>query len=240
MSLKGPEGDIGKTISITTTAGQTVGNIVTALNVAMGGAATFTLNSDGSISTANGGLYPGYSLNVTGDTTQRGATGMSFTQIFGLGANAQASQAVGFSLTSAVSANPARVGFASPAITPASVAGNTIVSAGDNSGAIALQNVITKTQAFQAAGGIAAQAASLSDYAASFYQNVSTQSNAVTANQTTQDDRLNEAEARISSESGVSLDEELTALTSYQQAYAAGARLLTVVNQMYEDLLNIR
>jgi flagellar hook-associated protein 1 FlgK len=51
---------------------------------------------------------------------------------------------------------------------------------------------------------------------------------------------LNEAEARISSESGVNLDEELTALTSYQQAYAAGARLLTVVNQMYEDLLNIR
>lgn len=239
MSLKGPEGDIAKTISITTTAGQTVGNIVTALNVAMGGAATFTLNSDGSISTANGGLYPGYSLNVTGDTTQRGATGMSFTQIFGLGANAQASQAVGFSLTSAISANPARVGFASPAITPASVAGDTIVSAGDNSGAIALQNVITKSRAFQAAGGIAGLTASLSDYAASFYQNVSTQSNAVTANQTTQDDRLNEAEARISSESGVNLDEELTALTSYQQAYAAGARLLTVVNQMYEDLLNI-
>ncbi len=240
MSLKGPDGDIAKTISITTTAGQTMGNIVTALNVAMGGAATFTLNPDGSMSTATSGLYPGYSLNVTGDTTQRGGTGMSFTQIFGMGANAQASQAVGFSLTSAVSANPARVGFASPAITPTSVAGNTIVSAGDNSGAIALQNVITKTQAFQAAGGIAGLTASLSDYAASFYQNVSTQSNAVTANQTTQDDRLNEAQARIASDSGVNLDEELTALTSYQQAYAAGARLLTVVNQMYQDLLDIR
>ncbi len=240
MSLKGPDGDIAKSISITTTAGQTMGNIVTALNVAMGGAATFTLNPDGSMSTATSGLYPGYALNVTGDTTQRGGTGMSFTQIFGMGANAQASQAVGFSLTSAVSANPARVGFASPAITPASVPGDTIVSAGDNSGAIALQNVITKTQAFQAAGGIAGLTASLSDYAASFYQNVSTQSNAVTANQTTQDDRLNEAQARIASDSGVNLDEELTALTSYQQAYAAGARLLTVVNQMYEDLLNIR
>jgi flagellar hook-associated protein 1 FlgK len=131
------------------------------------------------------------------------------------------------------------VGFASPAITPTSVAGDTIVSAGDNAGAIALQNVITKSQAFQAAGGIAGLTASLSDYAASFYQNVSTQSNAVTANQTTQDDRLNEAQARIASDSGVNLDEELTALTSYQQAYAAGARLLTVVNQMYEDLLNI-
>ncbi|MEO8300471.1 MAG: flagellar hook-associated protein FlgK [Rhizomicrobium sp.] len=240
MSLKGPGGDIVKNVSVTTTAGQTVGNIVTALNVAMGGAATFGLNTDGSISTSTSALYPGYSLNVTGDTTQRGGTGMSFSQIFGLGANAQASQAVGFALTPAIAASPARLGFASPAITSTSVAGDTIVSAGDNAGAIALQNVITKSQAFDAAGGIAAQTASLSDYAASFYQNVSTQSNAITANQTTQDDRLNEANARVSSDSGVSLDEELTALTSYQQAYAAGARLLSVVDQMYQALLDIR
>jgi flagellar hook-associated protein 1 FlgK len=143
-------------------------------------------------------------------------------------------------LTAAVSANPARVGFASPAITPSTVVGDTIVSAGDNAGAIALQNVITKSQSFHAAGGIAAQVASLSDYAASFYQNVSTQSNAVTAAQTTQDDRLTEATARYSSNSGVSLDEELTALTTYQQAYAAGARILTVVDQLYQTLLGIQ
>jgi flagellar hook-associated protein 1 FlgK len=206
----------------------------------MGGAATFTLNSDGSISTANSALYPGYSLNVTNDTTQRGATGMSFTQMFGVGDNSQALQAAGFGLTSAVSANPARIGFASPAITSTSVAGNTIVSAGDNSGAIALQNVITKTQSFHAAGGISAQTASLSDYAASFYQNVSTLSNAVSASQATQDDRLAEASSRVSSNSGVNLDEELTSLSSYQQAYAAGARLLTVVNTLYQTLLDIQ
>jgi len=240
LALKGPDGDIVKNVSITTTAGQTIGNVVSALNTAMGGAATFTLNSDGSISTANSALYPGYSLNVTNDTTQRGATGMSFTQMFGVGDNSQALQAAGFGLTSAVSANPARIGFASPAITSTSVAGNTIVSAGDNSGAIALQNVITKTQSFHAAGGISAQTASLSDYAASFYQNVSTLSNAVSASQATQDDRLAEASSRVSSNSGVNLDEELTSLSSYQQAYAAGARLLTVVNTLYQTLLDIQ
>jgi flagellar hook-associated protein 1 len=240
LSLKGPDGDIVKNVSITTTAGQTVGNVVSALNTAMGGAATFTLNPDGSISTATSALYSGYQLNVTGDTTQRGTTGMSFTQIFGVGATAQASQATGFSLTAAVSANPARIGFATPAITSTSVAGNTIVSAGDNSGAIALQNVITQSQSFHAAGGIAAQVASLSDYAATFYQNLSTQSNSVTANQTTQDDRLTEANSRVSSNSGVNLDEELTSLSSYQQAYAAGARILTVVDQLYQTLLQIQ
>jgi flagellar hook-associated protein 1 FlgK len=240
LALKGPDGDIAKNVSITTTAGQTIGNVISALNTAMGGAATFTLNPDGSISTATSALYSGYSLNVTSDTTQRGATGVSFSQMFGLGDNAKAQQAADFGLTTAVSNNPARIGFGIPAITPSTVAGDTIVSAGDNAGAIALQNVISKTQSFQAAGSIAAQTSSLSDYVASFYQAVSTQSNAVTANQTTQDDRLTEANQRVSSYSGVNLDEELTALTTYQQAYAAGARIMTVVDQLYQTLLGIQ
>ena len=239
LSLKGPDGDIVRAASITTTAGQTIGDVVSALNTAMGGAATFTLNSDGSISTSTSALYPGYALNVTGDTTQRGATAMSFTQIFGIGANAQSMQASGFGLTQAVSANPARLGFASPAITSSSTVGSTIVSAGDNAGAIALQNAITRSQNFGAAGGIAAQAASLSDYAATFYQNLSTQSNSVTVNQTTQADRRTEAVSRLTSNSGVNLDEELMALASYQQAYAAGARILSVVDQLYQTLLKI-
>ncbi len=239
LSLKGPDGDIVKNVTVTATAGQTVGDVVNALNVAMGGAATFTLNPDGSISTQTSALYSGYALNVTADTTQRGSTGMSFTQIFGIGAGAQAMQAQSFSLTPAVTANPARIGFATPAITASSTAGSTVVSAGDNSGAIALQNVITQSQNFHAAGGIAAQVASLSDYAATFYQNISTQSNTITANQTTQDDRLAEAQQRLSSDSGVNLDEELTNLTSYQRAYAAGARILSVVDDLYQTLLNI-
>jgi len=240
LSLKGPNGDIVKNVSITTTAGQSIGNVVSALNTALGGAATFTLNPDGSISTQTSAAYSGYQVNVTGDTTQRGSTGMSFTELFGLGANDQAQQASSFGLTSAVSNNPAQIGLGTPSITSTTVAGNSIISAGDNSGAIALQNLINTNQSFKAAGGIAAQTASLSDYAASFYQNVSDQSNAVTASQTTQDDRLSEAQARQASDSGVNLDEELTNLTTYQQAYAAGARILTTVDQLYQTLLQIQ
>jgi flagellar hook-associated protein 1 FlgK len=239
LTLKSPDGEIARKVSITTIAGQTIGDVVTALNTALGGAATFTLNADGSISSTNAALYSDHSLNVTGDTTQRGATGVSFSQMFGLGAHAQTLQATGFSLTQAVSNNPARLGFASPAITPSSVVGDTIVSAGDNAGAIALQNVITRDQNFRAAGGIAGQVASLSDYAATFYQNLSTQSNIITANQTTQQDRLEEAQSRLTSHQGVNLDEELMALSSYQQAYAASARILTMVDQLYQTLLEM-
>ena len=117
LSLKGPNGDIVKNVSITTTAGQSIGNVISSLNTALGGAATFTLNPDGSVSTQTSAAYSGYQVNVTGDTTQRGNTGMSFTELFGLGANAQAQQASGFSLTSAVNGNPALVGLGTPSIT---------------------------------------------------------------------------------------------------------------------------
>ena len=62
----------------------------------------------------------------------------------------------------------------------------------------------------------------------------------MTANQSTQDDRLQEAQTRMSSNSGVNLDEELTNLSSFQQAYSAGARILTVVDQLYNTLLQIQ
>jgi flagellar hook-associated protein 1 FlgK len=240
LSLKGPSGDIVKQVSVTTTAGQTIGNVLAALNTALGGAATFTLNSDGSVSTAKSALYSDYQLNVTGDSTQRGSTGVSFTKLFGIGSNNLANQAVNFAVTAEVAKAPQRVGFGTPKITAATVAGDSIISGGDNSGAIAFQNVMNADRNFSAAGGISVQRESLSDYAASFYQQVSTLSNAVTQNQATQDDRLQEAQSRMASNSGVSLDEELTNLTTYQQAYSAGARMLTVVDQLYQTLLDIQ
>ena len=240
MSLKGPDGDVVKQVSVNATPGMTIGNVVSAMNTAMGGAVIFTLGANGAITTANSALYPNYQLNITNDTTQRGTTGMGFSTLFGLGKNQQVSQAAGFQVATAVANSPQRIGFAQASLTPSSVAGDTIVLAGDSSGAIALQNVLTQSHSFQKAGGIAAQTSSLSDYAATFYQNLATQSNAVTANQTTQDDRLTEAQSRLSSNSGVNLDEELTNLTSYQQAYSASARILTVVDQLYQALFQIQ
>lgn len=240
LQLKGPDSDIVKQVTVTTTAGMTIGDVVTALNTAMGGAATFTLNSDGSITTANSALYPNYQLNVTEDTTARGATGVSFTQIFGIGVNNLASQAQGFAVTDAVANAPQRIGMAKPHIAAGSVAGDNIVQGGDNSGAIAMLNVINNTRTFPAAGNLSAQTSSLSDYAAAFYQGVSDQSNLVAQNQITQGNRLQEAQNRQASTSGVNLDEELMNLTTYQQAYSASARLLSVVDQLYQTLLQIQ
>lgn len=239
LQLKGPNGDVARQATVTLTAGMTIGQVVTALNTAMGGQVSFTLNSDGSISQANSASTANYALNVINDTTQRGTTGMSFTQLFGIGANQLSVQAQSFAVNPRIVATPSNLAFAKPQLAGA-VVGDSIVGHGDNSGAQALQAVGAANQTFAKAGGMSANIASLSDYAAGFYQDVATRSSAATSNQTAQDDRLQEAQTRQSATSGVNLDEELTHMMTYQQAYAAGARLLTVVGQLYDTLLQIQ
>jgi len=237
--LKGPNGEVGKQANITLTSGMTVGNIVSALNTSFGGAATFALGADGSLAVTPSSDYSGYQLNVTADTTARGTTGMSFTSLFGLGLAQAANQAAGFSLNQAVSSEPGRLPFAQSTIDSSTAVGDTIVTHGDARGAIALQNIGSMQQSFARVGALGAQNATLDDYAASLYQDVATRSQTATANSTAQGDRLQEAQSRQSAQSGVNLDEELSNMMIYQQAYSAGARMLTVAQQLFDTLLQI-
>jgi flagellar hook-associated protein 1 FlgK len=237
--LKGPNGEIAKQANVTVTAGMTIGNVVTALNTAFGGAGTFTLAADGSMSFAPSSANAGYKLNVAGDTTARGTTGMGFTTLFGLGIQQSAAPAQGFIVSPAIVTAPQQLGLAQSTLNTGAVAGATIVTPGDARGAMALQTLATGKRAFSAAGGLAAQSSTLAEYAGNFYQDVATRSQTADSNYTAQNDRLQEAKSRQSSVSGVNLDEELSNMMVYQQAYAAGARILQTVQQMYDSLLQI-
>ncbi len=235
LQIKGPNGDIVQQASTTITTGMTIGQAIAALNQNLAGAATLTLNSDGSVSTQVAAGYPNYQLQVVNDTTARGTTGVSLTNLFGIGSNQLAQQAVGFQVTPDIANDPSRLAFATPDVTS-----NTVVGSGDSSGLEALQNLFTTPQKFVQAGDIGAQTVTLNDYAAGFYQDEATRSATATDNATSQSARLTEAQTRQSSTSGVNLDEELTNMMSYQQAYAAGARMLNVADQLYTTLLQIQ
>ncbi len=104
-----------------------------------------------------------------------------------------------------------------------------------------------------AANGIATQLAGLQNPTApadmingvnytNFYSimasNLGTQASDATQAKSNQTDLLSQAENMRSQISGVSLDEQATKLLQFQQAYAASAKLITVINQMTTDLLN--
>ena len=239
FALKNADGGVDKTATVTITAGMSIGDVINALNTSFNGAATFNLKSSGQLAMTPSAANAGDSLNVASDTTSRGATGVSFTELFGLGINQQAAQAQGFSVTSAISSGANGLPFAQPNITSTTVAGDQIVGSGDASGLVAFQNLANKALSIPASGGLAAQTSSLSDYAANFYQDVATRSDQVDSNNTTQSDRLTEAQSQQASTSGVNLDEELSNMVIYQQAYSAGARMLQVGQQLYDTLLQM-
>jgi flagellar hook-associated protein 1 FlgK len=234
--LKGPNSQIGKQASVTLTAGMSIGDIVSALNTAFGGAASFSLSSSGTLTMTPSAANSGYQLNVVSDSTERGSTGMSFTQLFGLGSQQLAAQAQGFTVNPALSANPSLLALGQPSITSSTAIGDPIVASGDASGLNALENVSSAQQIFQAAGTLTAQSTSLSNYVGAFYQDIATQTQTASTNSTTQSDRLTEAQSLQSQTSGVNLDEELSKMVVYQQAYSAGARLLQVAQALNQVL----
>ena len=63
-----------------------------------------------------------------------------------------------------------------------------------------LQNLNSVRQSFAAVGGLGAQTSTLNDFAAGFYQDVATRSQAASSANTAQTDRLTEAQSRQSSE----------------------------------------
>ncbi len=239
FTLKNANGGTDKTASVTIASGMSIGDVITALNTSFNGAATFNLNSSGQLVMTPSAANAGDSLNVTNDTTSRGSTGMSFTELFGLGANQAAAQARGFGLPSSIASGTNRLPFAQINIASTTVAGDQIIGFGDTSGLVAFQNLANKQLSIPGSGSMAAQTSSLSNYAANFYQDVATRSDEADSNNTTQSDRLTEAQSQQSSTSGVNLDEELSNMVIYQQAYAAGARMLQVGQQLYDTLLQM-
>jgi flagellar hook-associated protein 1 len=240
LELDGPNGASGPQASVTLNSGMTIGDVVTALNSAFGSAASFSLSSNGSLTMTPGAGYPGYALNVTSDTTQRGTTGTSFSELFGLGSEQTTNQAVNFAVNPSIANGLQTLALAEPQITASTTAGNMVVASGDASGLLALQNLSNTQMSFSAAGGLNAQVSSLGNYADAFYQNIATTTQTVQSNTTAAGDQLTEAQTRQSQVSGVNLDNELSNMVLYQQAYSAGARVLQTASQLFNTLLQIQ
>jgi flagellar hook-associated protein 1 FlgK len=235
--VKNAAGSVATTATVTITAGMTVGQAIAAINTGLGGYATVSLDANGAMQTTVNSNYPGFSLQVTDDSTIRGTTGISVSDLFGIGANATGNFASGFRVNSDIKSSPSRLALAKPNL---AAAATQIVGSGDSSGLLALQTLATKEIGFNTVGNIGKQTTSLQNYAGALYQDIATQSSTTTAAKTTQGDRLTEAQSRLSNNSGVNLDEELANMIIYQRAYSAGARLLTTVNQLYDSLLSIQ
>jgi len=218
--------------------GTTIGDMVTALNTAFAGNATFALDANGQLQVTPAAAYSRYDLEVSLDSTTRGGTGESFTSLFGIGTGEALARASAFSLAPGVAGSAQRLAFAQPTLSATTAVGTTVVTPGDNRGLLSLQDALSQTHAFAQSGALPARTASVTDYAAAIYQDISSRSTTIDFNRNAQQTRLTQAQQNQSSLEGVNLDEELEKMMVLQQAYNAGARLITLAQQLYQELLD--
>ncbi len=234
--LRGTDGSILRTFTATV-GGSTFSDIVTSLNSAAGGAATFALDANGTLTMTPASA--GARLEVKNDTTTRGATGVSLTQFFGMGSAARQNQAASLAIRSDVAANSSKMALAQLDLSSTTVVGDTVLGVSDNRGALRLAAIANNSMTWPATGGLASGTMSLGDYVAQIMGGQSDLKNAADAEVSYRSDVSEEVEARRSSVEGVNMDEELANMMIFQQAYNAAARLLTTVQQMYDTLLDV-
>ena len=236
LLLKGPHGErVGETTVPVT--GTTIGDMVTALNTAFTGKATFALDANGQMQVTPVAGYSAYDLEVTLDTTARGTTGESFTSLFGIGIGEKIARGRNFTVTPTLQSSPQLLAFAQPTLTSATALTSVVASPGDNRGLLALQDLFNQAHAFSSAGGLSGRNVTFNDYTAALYQEVASRGNSIDVSKKAEDTRLQVATQNQSAKSGVNLDEELASMIVLQQAYNAGARLITVAQQLSDELL---
>jgi flagellar hook-associated protein 1 FlgK len=116
-------------------------------------------------------------------------------------------------VSSTISANPSLIAAASATNSPL-----------DGSNAQAMANIQNSSAVVPAFQNVVSHVANAASTAAT--------------NQTTQDQITTQLQNQQQSVSGVSIDEEMTNLISFQQAYSASARFVTTISSIYDTLVN--
>jgi flagellar hook-associated protein 1 FlgK len=242
FDIRAAGGNSVDTVGITMNAGETFNDVITALNDPVNGLgryATFTLDARGELSyTANAG-YEKFELNLTGDTTARAGSGLAFSKLFGVGLEARAARSESFSVDSAIRSNSARMALGQLDISAATAVGDTVITAGDNRGGSALQAALSAQRTFDAAGSMGQTSGSLQDYAARLAGAVGSRAARAESEAGSAAVLRETAAQKRSDVEGVNLDEELAAMTMFQQSYNASARMLQAAKEMTDTLMGI-
>lgn len=235
----GESGSKLRDIQVAVPAGGTVGDLITALNdpaTGVGRFGSFALGADGSLSFTGYGNPPP-TMSVLEDTTIQVPSGVSVTELFGIGGGVRASRADGFSLRTDIRQSPARLALAQLNLSAA--VGASALSPGDGRGALLLADAGERAATFAAAGGSSGGSISVSRYASELSGEIGGKAAAAKNRNDTATALATEASARQTAYEGVNLDEELVLMTTYQQAFNASARLIQAAKDMYDTLLGM-
>lgn len=238
LEFVGPNGKVAVDYTMTV-AGATFADLLNDLNnpANMGSVVTFSLDANGALVTTPQAGYEGYSINVVADTTARGTTGTTMSELFGIGPRYQANPAKDVVVASRFLADPALLALAK--YDSAAPIGDPVITPGDASGALAIQALQNKIIDFGAAGNLPTMNVTLNQYAANVLANsgqLASQAASQAESHATLSDEINN---RLRDVSGVNLDEELANMIMFQNGYNAAARLITMAQELMDALFDV-
>ncbi len=240
LRFTGETGAKIRDLSVAIPAGGTVGDLLTALNdpaTGVGRFGSFVLDSTDGTLRFNAINTPAPRISVLEDRTTQVPSGVSITELFGIGGGVRASRGDGFSMRTDIRQSPSLLGLAR--FDFAAGVGATALTSGDGRGALGLADAGQVNAAFQSAGDSLGGQISASRYASELAGDIGGRA-ALT--KTAKDSAValhSEATARQRAEEGVNLDEELVLMTTYQQAFNASARLIQAARELYDILLGM-
>jgi len=226
-------------IQVAIPAGGTVGDLLTALNsttTGIGRYGSYALDANGEMKFTPLG-DPAPRMSVLEDTTTQVPSGVSATELFGLGGGVRASRADGFKVKTEIQQSPSKLALAQ--LNLSAPVGTAALSSGDGRGALLLADAGQKTVRFSAAGDSPGGNLSVSRYASELSGEIGGKAQAAKTRQQSAQALATEADARQSNYEGVNLDEELVLMTTYQQAFNASARMIQAAKDMYDTLLGM-
>ncbi len=119
-----------------------------------------------------------------------------------------------------------------------SLTGEYSINGGSNSVANKMAEVFNSTLDFKAAGTMAATQTTLANYAATFVGNLASSASTTSSSLEYQQQLTNSIATKEAQLSGVDMDEELSMMIIYQQAYSACAQVFSASKEMLDVLIN--
>ncbi|HYB09024.1 MAG TPA: flagellar hook-associated protein FlgK [Alphaproteobacteria bacterium] len=217
-----------------------VGQLISAINTGLGGAGTAAL-VNGQLTISANNAANGVAINQ--EDTNVNASGQGFSTFLGMNNLFVANPAVSTALTMAVrpdiAADPNIVSTGT-LVTGAVAVGANAVAPSDNSIAQSMANMFNNAVSIPAAGGLGAANTTVGDYASQIIGNAAVQSSTAQNTASYQSSLLQNIQNKESSLSGVNVDQEMSNLIVYQNAYSASARVISVIDAMFQTLEQIQ
>ncbi len=228
----GPEGNKINDVSYTV-SGTTMNDLIAGLNsttTGIGAYATAALDSNGKLSITLNAAYRDGRFAVSADTTQRGPTGLSFNQMFGVSDTPTTTLTAALYVRADINTDPRLLSLSKLRIDATTAVGTLVVSPGDGAGATEFQDITTRRGVY---------ARSVSEQSSALAGDIGRRSAAAAKTQSGTQSVLEEVTTRRSSSEGVNMDEEMVNMTIFQQAFSANARMIQATKEMFDVLNNM-